>query len=75
MITLSKNSVNKSLLHNLSSAIGMLTAFNNVYAACDIIKEMGYGFCKAPDGGSMKGLAFAYDHDEYSMEIINRGGR
>lgn len=27
-----------------------------------------------PDGGSMKGLAFAYDPDGYSIEIIKRGG-
>ena len=29
---------------------------------------------KEPDGGSMKGLAFAYDPDGYSIEIIKRGG-
>ena len=27
-----------------------------------------------PDGGSMKGLAFAYDPDGYWVEIIKRGG-
>ena len=27
-----------------------------------------------PDAGSMKGLAFAYDPDGYSVEIIKRGG-
>jgi hypothetical protein len=27
-----------------------------------------------PDGGTMKGLAFAYDPDGYSIEIIKRGG-
>ena len=31
-------------------------------------------FVKEPDGGSMKGLAFAYDPDGYSVEIIPRGG-
>lgn len=35
---------------------------------------MGYGFRKEPDGGSMKELAFAYDPDGYSVEIIKRGG-
>lgn len=27
-----------------------------------------------PDGGTMKGLAFAYDPDGYSIEIVPRGG-
>jgi len=52
--------------------IGFLV--DDVYAACDKIREMGYGFRKEPDGGSMKGLAFAYDPDGYSIEIIKRGG-
>jgi lactoylglutathione lyase len=52
--------------------IGFLV--DDVYAACDSIREMGYGFRKEPDGGSMKGLAFAYDPDGYSVEIIKRGG-
>ncbi|KAL9182858.1 hypothetical protein ACHAXT_004137 [Thalassiosira profunda] len=47
---------------------------DDVYAACDDIRKMGYGFRKEPDGGSMKGLAFAYDPDGYSVEIIKRGG-
>ena len=29
---------------------------------------------KEADGGSMKGLAFAYDPDGYAVEIIKRGG-
>lgn len=33
-----------------------------------------YGFRKEPDAGSMKGLAFVYDPDGYSIEIIKRGG-
>ena len=45
---------------------------DNVYAACDSIREFGYGFRKEPDGGSMKGLAFCYDPDGYSVEIIKR---
>ena len=52
--------------------IGFLV--DDVYTACDTIREMGYGFKKEPDGGSMKGLAFAYDPDGYSIEIIKRGG-
>jgi len=47
---------------------------DDVYEACDSIREMGYGFKKEPDGGSMKGLAFAYDPDGYAIEIIKRGG-
>jgi len=52
--------------------IGFLV--DDVYKACDAIRDMGYGFRKEPDGGSMKGLAFAYDPDGYSVEIIKRGG-
>eukprot|EP00560_Eucampia_antarctica_P007682 CAMPEP_0197823086 /NCGR_PEP_ID=MMETSP1437-20131217/410_1 /TAXON_ID=49252 ORGANISM="Eucampia antarctica, Strain CCMP1452" /NCGR_SAMPLE_ID=MMETSP1437 /ASSEMBLY_ACC=CAM_ASM_001096 /LENGTH=338 /DNA_ID=CAMNT_0043422063 /DNA_START=207 /DNA_END=1223 /DNA_ORIENTATION=+ len=52
--------------------IGFLV--DDVYKACDSIREMGYGFKKEPDGGSMKGLAFAHDPDGYSIEIIKRGG-
>jgi len=47
---------------------------DDVYEACDSIRELGYGFRKEPDGGGMKGLAFAYDPDGYSIEIIKRGG-
>jgi lactoylglutathione lyase len=35
---------------------------------------LGNVFFQGPDGGSMKGLAFAYDPDGYSVEIIKRGG-
>jgi lactoylglutathione lyase len=49
-------------------------AVDDVYAACDNIREMGYGFRKEVDGGNMKGLAFAFDPDGYSVEIIKRGG-
>ena len=52
--------------------IGFLV--DDVYKACDAIRDLGYGFRKEPDGGSMKGLAFAYDPDGYSVEIIKRGG-
>ena len=33
--------------------IGFLV--DDVYKACDAIRDMGYGFRKEPDGGSMKG--------------------
>jgi lactoylglutathione lyase len=52
--------------------IGFLV--DDVYTACDALRPFGYGFRKEPDGGSMKGLAFAYDPDGYSVEIIKRGG-
>ena len=52
--------------------IGFLV--DDVYEACDSIREMGYGFKKEPDGGAMKGLAFAYDPDGYAVEIMKRGG-
>ncbi|KAL7574163.1 hypothetical protein ACA910_014842 [Epithemia clementina (nom. ined.)] len=47
---------------------------DDVYKACDALRPLGYGFKKEPDGGSMKGLAFAYDPDGYWVEIIKRGG-
>lgn len=52
--------------------IGFLV--DDVYTACYSIREMGYGFKKEPDAGSMKGLAFALDPDGYWVEIIKRGG-
>jgi lactoylglutathione lyase len=52
--------------------IGFLV--DDVRAACDAIRELGYGFKKEPDEGAMKGLAFCYDPDGYSIEIIQRGG-
>jgi lactoylglutathione lyase len=52
--------------------IGFLV--DDVYKACDEIEKLGYGFKKTPDGGNMKGLAFAYDPDGYAVEIIKRGG-
>jgi lactoylglutathione lyase len=47
---------------------------DDVYAVCDVIREMGYGFHKEPESGIMKGLAFAYDPERYSVDIIKRGG-
>ena len=52
--------------------IGFLV--DDVYAACDDLRELGYGFQKEPDGGTMKGLAFALDPDGYRVEIVPRGG-
>jgi len=47
---------------------------DDVYETCDAVRKLGYGFKKEPDGGSMKGLAFAYDPDGYAEEVIKRGG-
>jgi lactoylglutathione lyase len=52
--------------------IGFLV--DDVYKACNAIQPMGYGFCKELDGGSMKGLAFAFNPDGYSVEIVPHGG-
>eukprot|EP00467_Chlorarachnion_reptans_P023692 CAMPEP_0114505584 /NCGR_PEP_ID=MMETSP0109-20121206/10935_1 /TAXON_ID=29199 /ORGANISM="Chlorarachnion reptans, Strain CCCM449" /LENGTH=323 /DNA_ID=CAMNT_0001684041 /DNA_START=111 /DNA_END=1082 /DNA_ORIENTATION=+ len=47
---------------------------DDVYAKCKELKDAGYKMKKEPDGGSMKGLAFALDPDGYWVEIIKRGG-
>lgn len=52
--------------------IGFLV--DDVYAACEALQKDGYAMQKAPDAGTMKGLAFARDPDGYWIEIIKRGG-
>jgi len=52
--------------------IGFLV--DDVYKTCQELTDAGYEMQKAPDGGSMKGLAFARDPDGYWIEIIKRGG-
>lgn len=49
---------------------------DDVYDFCRVYATVfpEYGFRKEPDAGSMKGLAFVYDPDGYSIEIIKRGG-
>lgn len=47
---------------------------DDVYETCKELEAAGYEMQKAPDGGSMKGLAFARDPDGYWVEIIKRGG-
>uniref|UniRef100_A0A7S2P6B8 Lactoylglutathione lyase n=1 Tax=Bigelowiella natans TaxID=227086 RepID=A0A7S2P6B8_BIGNA len=47
---------------------------DDVYAKCKELEAAGYSMKKAPDAGSMKGLAFALDPDGYWVEIIKRGG-
>lgn len=44
----------------------------DVYAACEELEKKGVTFKKKPDEGRMKGLAFAYDPDQYWIEIIRR---
>ncbi|KAJ1432446.1 Glyoxalase/Bleomycin resistance protein/Dihydroxybiphenyl dioxygenase, partial [Ochromonadaceae sp. CCMP2298] len=43
-------------------------------AACADLEAKGVLFKKRPQEGSMRGLAFAYDPDNYWVEIIQRGG-
>jgi len=52
--------------------IGFLV--DDVYATCAALQDAGYELQKAPDAGSMKGLAFARDPDGYWVEVIKRGG-
>ena len=51
--------------------IGFLV--NDVYTTCDKLEKAGVKFHKKPDGGTMKGLAFALDPDGYRIELIKRG--
>jgi len=47
---------------------------DDVYTKCKELEVAGYAMQKAPDAGSMKGLAFARDPDGYWVEIVKRGG-
>ena len=51
--------------------IGFLVS--DVYATHAKMAAAGVPFHKTPDGGSMKGLAFAKDPDGYLIELIKRG--
>ncbi|CAM9887495.1 unnamed protein product [Ectocarpus sp. 6 AP-2014] len=42
----------------------------DVYKACERFEKEGVNFRKTPDGGNMKGLAFIFDPDGYSIEIL-----
>ena len=44
----------------------------DVYAACAELDNLGVKFKKRPDEGSVKGVAFVFDPDGYSIEIIRR---
>jgi len=52
--------------------IGFLV--DDVYKTCADLSSAGYELQKAPDAGSMKGLAFVKDPDGYWVEVIKRGG-
>jgi len=41
---------------------------------CADLEAKGVAFKKKPQEGGMRGLAFAYDPDNYWVEIIQRGG-
>eukprot|EP01134_Creolimax_fragrantissima_P002195 CFRG2195T1 len=45
---------------------------NDVYATYGMMKEKGVHFKKTPDGGRMKGVAFALDPDGYWVELSKR---
>eukprot|EP00442_Polarella_glacialis_P027193 CAMPEP_0115082668 /NCGR_PEP_ID=MMETSP0227-20121206/20048_1 /TAXON_ID=89957 /ORGANISM="Polarella glacialis, Strain CCMP 1383" /LENGTH=413 /DNA_ID=CAMNT_0002470821 /DNA_START=56 /DNA_END=1297 /DNA_ORIENTATION=+ len=47
---------------------------DDVYETCEALGNEGYAMQKAPDTGTMKGLAFFRDPDGYWVEIIKRGG-
>lgn len=47
---------------------------DDVYKKCAELEAAGYAMQKAPDAGSMKGLAFASDPDGYWVELVKRGG-
>jgi lactoylglutathione lyase len=52
--------------------IGFLV--DDVYQFCASLVQSGVQLQKTPDGGNMKGLAFARDPDGYWVEIIKRNG-
>uniref|UniRef100_A0A7S2X8H4 Lactoylglutathione lyase n=1 Tax=Lotharella oceanica TaxID=641309 RepID=A0A7S2X8H4_9EUKA len=47
-------------------------ACDDVYASSERLSSQGVDFKKKPDEGRMKGLAFAYDPDNYWVEIVRR---
>jgi len=47
---------------------------DDLEAACVSLEEKGVLFKKKPSEGTMRGLAFAYDPDNYWVELIQRGG-
>lgn len=42
-------------------------------ASCKFLDEAGVPFQKRPEEGSMRGLAFVRDPDDYWVEIVQRG--
>ena len=60
------DSASRRSVHNVSHYINFETCKSQFLSCAASTKE--------PDGGAMKGLAFAYDPDGYAIEIIKRGG-
>ncbi|EPT25005.1 putative glyoxalase I [Toxoplasma gondii TgCatPRC2] len=46
---------------------------DDLEGACKELNAAGVAFRKKPEEGSMRGLAFIYDPDGYSIELIQRG--
>lgn len=51
--------------------IGFLV--DDLEATCTAMEAKGVRFKKKPSDGSMRGLAFAYDPDDYWIELVQRG--
>lgn len=47
---------------------------DNLDEACAYLEDKGVSFKKKPSDGNMRGLAFAYDPDNYWVEIIQKDG-
>jgi len=46
---------------------------DDIYAACADLEHLGYKFKKKPNEGTLKGIAFVFDPDNYWIEIVQRG--
>ena len=46
---------------------------DDLEGTCETLEKKGVTFKKKPKDGSMHTLAFAYDPDNYWVEIIDRG--
>eukprot|EP01038_Epipyxis_sp_PR26KG_P009998 gene9998-13450_t len=47
---------------------------DNLDEFCEYLEQQGVAFKKKPQDGNMRGLAFAYDPDNYWVEIIQKNG-
>jgi len=46
---------------------------DDVNAACADLENLGYKFKKKPNEGTIKGIAFVLDSDNYWVELVQRG--